>query len=154
MQTRLYTPTFLSIDKPDLARSVERTDKLVVYSGWLHELHDILAAGQPLIFEVENDATGTKLHAGVLEFSGEQHGMAFAPGWMMHSLHCEDGSTVTVRIATLPQITGLRLRPRDPAFLSTVHDPRALLEETLRNFTAVTEGQTLVVHAEGQVCGD
>ena len=74
LQTRLYTPTFLAIDKPELAASLERTDKLVVYSGWLHELHDVLDSGQPLIFEVENDATGSRVHAGILEFSGDQHG--------------------------------------------------------------------------------
>lgn len=149
LQTRLYSPTFLALDKPALAASLERTDKLVVYSGWLHELHDVMASGQPIIFEVENPATGGRLHLGVLEFSNEQHGTCYAPGWALHALHCEDGSNVTVRLATLPRITALRLRPADPSFLQTVHDPRATLEETLRVFTAVTEGQTLVVHAEG-----
>lgn len=134
-----------------MAAALERTDKLVVYSGWLHELHDVLADGAPLVFEVENTATGARVHAGVLEFSSDQHGLAYAPGWLMHGLHAEDGTTVTVRLASLPTITGLRLRPRDPAFLASVDDPRALLEETLRAFTAVTEGQTLVVHAEGTV---
>ena len=52
----------------------------------LPELHSKVASGDPLIFEMHNEAVGKKLFAGVLEFSGEEHNCVYVPGHIMHNL--------------------------------------------------------------------
>ena len=54
---RAYPPSFL-LDKPDLADALERSDKAVLFSGWVRELSDALDTGGPIIFEVVNGGLG------------------------------------------------------------------------------------------------
>ena len=134
-----------------------------MFSGYLRDLSEALedgssgggggggggGEGAPLIFEVVNGAVGKRTHVGVLEFSGELHGVAYLPSWCMHNLAVEEGSECTFRLRSLPKVARLRLRPAEPAAwraLTAAGDAKALLEECLRSHTAVTEGDELVVH--------
>jgi hypothetical protein len=150
---KVFSPAFLSVEKPDTAKVLEQGDKVVLYGGLLRELHYALeeAGGAPLVFELTNESVGAvkkRTHVGVLEFSGEEPNVAYLPAWVMHGLLVEDGSEVQFRLRSLPPIRSLRLRPTDAggAFLRAVSEPRLALEEALRSFTAVTEGDELVVH--------
>lgn len=65
-----------------LVQQLEKSDKLVLYASYVSELSDMLASGSPLIFSLTNEAIGGKVtHVGVLEFSGDQHGVAYVPAW-------------------------------------------------------------------------
>lgn len=143
---RCYSAAFLAVDKPELAATLEQTDKVIMYSGYIRDLQDELDGGGVLIFEVENSAVGKRTHCGVLEFSGDQHGVVYLPSWVMHNLMLEDGAEASLRLRTLPKLRYLRLRPADRSFLEAVADPKAVLEECLHSHTAVTEGDELVVH--------
>jgi ubiquitin fusion degradation protein 1 len=110
------------------------------------ELQADLGRGGTLVFELKNEVIGRSIFCGVLEFSGEERGVAYLPLWIMHNLAVEDGSQVSFRLRSLPTISYLRLQPTDSSFTTVVADPKAALEAELCNFTAVTEGQELVVH--------
>lgn len=117
---RIYSPAFLLPERADLASSLECGDKVVMHSGMLRELADVMeeyaSSAQPLVFEVENKAAGTRTHVGVLEFSGEQPGVAYFPSWVIASLRADDGVMVTMRLRSIPGLRFLRLEPRDADF--------------------------------------
>ena len=113
---RVYSSSFLSLvlERPEKARTLEKQDKAILFSGllrglsciwsstyliWLAnalflfiailrfvELHSKVEAGEPLIFELHNEIVGKKIFCGVLEFSGEEHNCAYIPEWIMHNL--------------------------------------------------------------------
>ena len=114
---QVYGPAFLhATGSATLAKTIEDGDKIVVYSGLLNELHDELERlsthGKPLILEAHNEKTGKKTHVGVLEFSGQEHNVAYLPAWMMHNLQIQDGGYLQFQARQLPTVKYLRMRPR------------------------------------------
>ncbi|XP_039820131.1 ubiquitin recognition factor in ER-associated degradation protein 1-like isoform X1 [Panicum virgatum] len=97
----------------------------------------------PMLFELHNDAAQRISHSGVLEFVAEE-GMIIMPYWMMQNMLLQEGDTVRVKNATLPKGTYVKLQPHTTDFLD-ISNPKAILEKTLRNFSCLTTGDSIMV---------
>jgi len=86
---------------------------------------------------------GKKMHSGVLEFTA-QEGTCGIPYWMMQNLLIEEGSFIKVKSATLPKGTYVKIQPHETAFIE-IANPKAVLENKLRNFSALTEGDIILI---------
>jgi ubiquitin fusion degradation protein 1 len=97
-----------------------------------------------MLFQVENRREGRSTHCGVLEFIADE-GMVYLPYWMMQNLLLQEGDVITLRSATLPKGTFVKLQPHSKDFLD-ISNPRAVLETTLRNFSCLTVGDTIPIN--------
>lgn len=148
----VYSSKFLVSTKPTLAQTLEKGDKLILNSEILRYsdrfIDDFAENGRPLIFQLVHAGSKRATHAGVLEFSGTESGVVYAPSWMMANIGADEGAPVFLRLCTLPKISFLHLVPLDPTFYEAFQDPKVMLEESLRSHTAVTLGDNLVVTLE------
>jgi ubiquitin fusion degradation protein 1 len=97
----------------------------------------------PLMFEVANEKFRDRVtHAGVLEFTAEE-GRVYIPYWMMQNVRLEPNDIVKIESRTLKGATFVRLQPQSVEFLD-ISNPRAVLEQKLRNYSALTEGDTIL----------
>ncbi|EPS95439.1 hypothetical protein FOMPIDRAFT_85367 [Fomitopsis schrenkii] len=87
----------------------------------------------------ENPAAST--HAGVLEFIA-QEGCVHLPHWMMQTLRLKEGDAIRVTGAELPKGQFVKLQAQSTIFLE-ISDPKAVLEQALRNFSALTQGDII-----------
>ncbi|XP_074577470.1 uncharacterized protein LOC141833858 [Curcuma longa] len=126
------------IDKPQL----EMGDKIIMPPSALDRLAS-LHIDYPMLFELYNGATERVSHCGVLEFIAEE-GMIYMPYWMMQNLLLQEGDIVRVKNATLPKGTYVKLQPHTKDFLD-ISNPKAILETTLRNFSCLTTGDSIMV---------
>ncbi|KAG0466661.1 hypothetical protein HPP92_018241 [Vanilla planifolia] len=122
---RCYPTSF--IDKPQL----EGGDKTSLHIEY------------PMLFELCNTTTERVSHCGVLEFIAEE-GMVYVPYWMMQNLLLQEGDTVQIKNATLPKGTYVKLQPHTKDFLD-ISNPKAILETTLRNYSCLTTGDSIMV---------
>ncbi|KAK6240844.1 hypothetical protein SCA6_006233 [Theobroma cacao] len=97
----------------------------------------------PMLFELRNDAAERVSHCGVLEFIAEE-GMIYMPYWMMENLLLQEGDIVRVKNVTLPKGTYVKLQPHTKDFLD-ISNPKAILETTLRNYSCLTTGDSIMV---------
>ncbi|PRW59790.1 ubiquitin fusion degradation 1-like protein isoform X1 [Chlorella sorokiniana] len=134
---RCYPVSFL--DKPE----AERGDKIFLPPSALDRLAQ-LHIDYPMLFQVENRRDARSTHCGVLEFVADE-GMVYMPYWMMENLLLQEGDVVTLRSATLPKGTFVKLQPHSTDFLD-ISNPRAVLETTLRNFSCLTVGDTIPIN--------
>ncbi|KAL7267361.1 ubiquitin fusion degradation protein [Rhizina undulata] len=93
----------------------------------------------PMLFELRNGAKDITTHAGVLEFIAEE-GRVYLPQWMMQTLLLEPGDLLQLKSTDLPSGTFIKLQPQSVSFLDSITDPKAVLENALRNFSALTKG--------------
>ncbi|KAF8651668.1 hypothetical protein HU200_063179 [Digitaria exilis] len=133
---RCYPASFF--DKPHL----EGGDKVIMPPSALDRLAS-LHIEYPMLFELHNDSTQRISHCGVLEFVAEE-GMIIMPYWMMQNMLLQEGDTVRVKNATLPKGTYVKLQPHTTDFLD-ISNPKAILEKTLRNFSCLTTGDSIMV---------
>ncbi|CAG0907946.1 unnamed protein product [Cyprideis torosa] len=92
----------------------------------------------PMLFKLTNSAANRATHCGVLEFIAEE-GKAHIPYWMMRNLCLEEGDMIQVEAVNLPIATYAKFQAQSPAFLD-ITNPKAVLENILRNFACLTEG--------------
>ncbi|KAI8533086.1 hypothetical protein RHMOL_Rhmol11G0268800 [Rhododendron molle] len=153
---RCYPASF--IDKPQ----IENGDKIIMPPSALDRLAS-LHIDYPMLFELRNAATERVSHCGVLEFIAEE-GMIYMPYWMMENLLLQEGDMVRVKNMTLPKGTYVKLQPHTKDFLD-ISNPKAIrtlkmsvnnnklmslilpscLETTLRNFSCLTTGDSIMV---------
>ncbi|KAL4188777.1 hypothetical protein AMTRI_Chr08g203760 [Amborella trichopoda] len=133
---RCYPASF--IDKPQL----ESGDKIIMPPSALDRLAS-LHIDYPMLFELRNPATERVSHCGVLEFIAEE-GMIYVPYWMMENMLLQEGDAVKVKNATLPKGEYVKLQPHTMDFLD-ISNPKAILETTLRNFSCLTTGDSIMV---------
>ncbi|XP_019165548.1 PREDICTED: ubiquitin fusion degradation protein 1 homolog isoform X2 [Ipomoea nil] len=133
---RCYPASF--IDKPHL----ENGDKIIMPPSALDRLAS-LHIDYPMLFELSNAATERVSHCGVLEFIAEE-GMIYMPYWMMENLLLQEGDIVRVKNVTLPKGKYVKLQPHTKDFLD-ISNPKAILETTLRNFSCLTTGDSIMV---------
>ncbi|KAJ3691727.1 hypothetical protein LUZ61_020891 [Rhynchospora tenuis] len=133
---RCYPSSF--IDKPLL----EAGDKIIMPPSALDRLAH-LNVEYPMLFELRNVATSRTSHCGVLEFTAEE-GMIYMPYWMMQNLLLQEGDIITVKNVTLPKGTYVKLQPHTTDFLD-ISNPKAILEKTLRSFSCLTTGDSIMV---------
>ncbi|KAF8405330.1 hypothetical protein HHK36_010234 [Tetracentron sinense] len=160
---RCYPASF--IDKPQL----ESGDKIIMPPSALDRLGELFSVGSsladivfevqnlrlklhfaaslhidyPMLFELRNAATERVSHCGVLEFIAEE-GMIYMPYWMMENMLLQEGDTVRLKNVTLPKGTYVKLQPHTKDFLD-ISNPKAILETTLRNFSCLTTGDSIMV---------
>lgn len=61
---------------------------------------------------------------------------------MMNTLLLEPGDLLQLKSTDLPPGTFIKLQPQSVSFLEYITDPKAVLENALRNFSALTKGDT------------
>ncbi len=91
----------------------------------------------PMLFELRNEASDRATHAGVLEFIADE-GRIYLPHWMMQTLELEQGDLLLAKSTELPQGSYVRIQPQSTDFLD-ISDPKAVLENALRNFSTLTK---------------
>ncbi|KAI3454175.1 hypothetical protein Pfo_010838 [Paulownia fortunei] len=97
----------------------------------------------PLFFQIESYNTDAISHCGVLEFDAEE-GCIHMPEWMMQNLKLQEGDLVILRNASLSKGSYMKLQPHATAF-TELSDPKAVLEKTMRDFTCLSCGDTIMV---------
>ncbi|CAK7329600.1 unnamed protein product [Dovyalis caffra] len=133
---RCYPASF--IEKPQ----IESGDKIIMPPSALDRLAS-LHIDYPMLFELRNAATERVSHCGVLEFIAEE-GMIYMPYWMMENLVLQEGDIVRVKNVTLPKGKYVKLQPHTKDFLD-ISNPKAILETTLRNYSCLTTGDSIMV---------
>ncbi|XP_027355898.1 ubiquitin fusion degradation protein 1 homolog [Abrus precatorius] len=133
---RCYPASF--IEKPQ----IENGDKIIMPPSALDRLA-FLRIDYPMLFELRNGAAERVSHCGVLEFIADE-GTIYVPYWMMQNLLLQEGDTVRVKNVSLPKGTYVKLQPHTKDFFD-ISNPKAILETTLRNFSCLTTGDTIMV---------
>jgi ubiquitin fusion degradation protein 1 len=133
---RCYPASFFG--KPHL----EGGDKVIMPASALDRLAS-LHIEYPMLFELRSGATDRVSHCGVLEFVAEE-GMIIMPYWMMQNMLLQEGDIVRVKNAALPKGTYVKLQPHTSDFLG-ISNPKAILEKTLRSFSCLTTGDSIMV---------
>jgi len=107
----------------------------------LNELAD--SQQYPLLFRITNPHTKMVTHCGVLEFTAKQ-GTVSMPEWIMNNLGVSEQTTVEISNVILSPATFIKLQPQSKDFLE-IYDPKAVLEKTLRSYSAVTKGENILI---------
>ncbi|PFH54271.1 hypothetical protein AMATHDRAFT_544 [Amanita thiersii Skay4041] len=98
----------------------------------------------PWMFQLRNPSNAAaSTHAGVLEFIAEE-GCVHLPHWMMSTLRLNEGDPIRVTGTELPKGKLVKLQAQTVHFLE-VSDPKAVLEQALRNFSALTQGDIIEI---------
>ncbi|KAI7817927.1 ubiquitin fusion degradation protein UFD1 [Gamsiella multidivaricata] len=103
----------------------------------------------PMLFELTRGSQST--HAGVLEFIAEE-GRVYLPHWMMKTLTLSEGDLVTVKSVGLPLGSFVKIQPQSVDFLD-ISDPKAVLENALRNFSTLTVGDNIEISYNEKIYG-
>ncbi|XP_017421222.1 uncharacterized protein LOC108331106 isoform X1 [Vigna angularis] len=133
---RCYSASF--IEKPE----IENGDKIIMPASALDHLA-FLRIDYPMMFELTNGASERVSHCGVLEFTADE-GTIYMPYWMMQNMLLQEGDTVRVKYSSLPKGTYVKLQPHTKDFFD-ISNPKAILETTLRKFSCLTTGDTIMV---------
>ncbi|KAK3206314.1 hypothetical protein Dsin_020360 [Dipteronia sinensis] len=134
---RCYPVSF--IDKPHL----ENGDKIVMPPSALDRLAS-MHIEYPMLFELKNSSSERVTHCGVLEFIADE-GVIYLPYWMMQNMLLQEGDVVKVKNASLAKGSYVKLQPHTTDFLD-ISNPKAILETTLRSYSCLTTGDTIMVH--------
>ncbi|KAI0737671.1 ubiquitin fusion degradation protein UFD1-domain-containing protein [Irpex lacteus] len=98
----------------------------------------------PFMFKLSNPSNpAASTHAGVLEFIAEE-GVCHLPHWMMQTLRLNEGDPIRVTGTELPKGKFVKLQPQTVHFLE-ISDPKAVLEQALRSFSALTQGDIIEI---------
>jgi len=106
----------------------------------------------PWMFKLRNPQNpAASTHAGVLEFIAEE-GIVHLPYWMMKTLRLSEGDAVRITGTELPKGRFVKLQAQHVHFLE-ISDPKAVLEQALRNFTVLTQGDIIEISYNSIVFG-
>ncbi|PVU84604.1 hypothetical protein BB560_005015 [Smittium megazygosporum] len=95
------------------------------------------------MFAITNPSNGKTTNAGVLEFTADE-GHVYLPDWLMKSLELNTRDFVSVENVSLSLGTFVKIQPQSADFLD-ISDHRAVLENALRNFSALTAGDMFTI---------
>ncbi|CDR43398.1 CYFA0S12e00100g1_1 [Cyberlindnera fabianii] len=105
----------------------------------------------PMLFELSNEDKGLKTCSGVLEFVAEE-GRVYVPKWMMSTLQVKPGSVLRVASVDVPLGKFVKIEPQSVDFLD-ISDPKAVLENVLRNFATLTIGDIIEISYNNKIYG-
>ncbi|KAH9952125.1 UFD1-domain-containing protein [Amylocystis lapponica] len=106
----------------------------------------------PWMFKLRNPANAAaSTHAGVLEFIAEE-GCVHLPQWMMATLRLNEGDPIRITGAELPKGKMVKLQAQSVHFLE-ISDPKAVLEQALRHFSVLTQGDIIEISYNSMVFG-
>ncbi|KAJ4475234.1 ubiquitin fusion degradation protein I [Lentinula edodes] len=98
----------------------------------------------PWQFQLRNPSNpAAETHAGVLEFIAEE-GVAYLPYWMMRTLRLNEGDPIRITGAELPKGKLVKLQAQSVHFLE-ISDHKVVLENQLRNFSTLTQGDIIEI---------
>ncbi|KAF3918894.1 hypothetical protein ABW20_dc0104573 [Dactylellina cionopaga] len=120
---------------PTSRESLNYGGKVIMPASALDKLTR-LHISYPMLFELHN-GKGKLTHCGVLEFVADE-GRIYLPQWIMQTLLLEPGDLLQVKSTDLPAGSFIKLQPQSVEFLD-ITDPKAVLENALRNFSALTK---------------
>jgi len=121
---------------------VERGGKIIMPPSALDQLTRLNIV-YPMLFKLTNKKTGRETHCGVLEFVADE-GKSYLPFWMMRNLMMNEGDMIQIESVSLPVATFSKFQPSSPEFLE-ISNPKAVLENTLRNFACLTTGDVIAI---------
>ncbi|KAH8106828.1 UFD1-domain-containing protein [Cristinia sonorae] len=125
--------------------------KVIMPPSALANLTNLEIAG-PWCFQLRNPLNpAASTHAGVLEFIAPE-GQVYLPYWMMKTLRLEEGDRIRITGTELPKGKMVKLQAQQVHFLE-IHDPKAVLEQALRNFSALTQGDIIEISYNSIVFG-
>ncbi|EIJ89034.1 ubiquitin fusion degradation protein 1 [Nematocida parisii] len=101
----------------------------------------------PYIFKISANDNISYTHVGVQEFIDEPD-EAILPNWLYDQLAL-DGSPVEITYVSLPKGEFIRLLPQSKDFLE-IENPKASLEDSLRNYQVLSEGDTISLYIESE----
>ncbi|XP_010469996.1 PREDICTED: ubiquitin fusion degradation protein 1 homolog [Camelina sativa] len=133
---RCYPVTF--IEKAHL----EKGDKIIMPPSALDRLAS-LHIEYPMLFQLSNVSVEKTSHCGVLEFTADE-GFVYLPYWMMLNMSLQEGDILQVKNISLVKGTYIKLQPHTQDFLD-ISNPKAILETTLRSYSCLTTGDTIMV---------
>ncbi|KAJ2913439.1 hypothetical protein MD484_g6977, partial [Candolleomyces efflorescens] len=106
----------------------------------------------PWTFQLRNPSNpAASTHAGVLEFIAEE-GVVHLPYWMMKTLRLNEGDPIRITGTELQKGKFVKLQAQSVLFLE-ISDPKAVLEQALRNFSALTQGDIIEISYNSMVFG-
>ncbi|CAL8129562.1 unnamed protein product [Orchesella dallaii] len=103
----------------------------------------------PMLFKLTNVADNRYTHCGVLEFVADE-GKMYIPYWMMRNLMIDEGAMIQVESATLPVASFSKFEPQSAEFLD-ITNPKAMLENALRNFACLTTGDMIAIRYNDRI---
>ncbi|OQR73246.1 ubiquitin fusion-degradation protein-like [Tropilaelaps mercedesae] len=121
---------------------VERGNKVIMPSSALRRL-TLFSTTYPMMFRIRNVRLLRESHCGVLEFSAEE-GRCLLPFWLMRLLLLNEGDLIEIISEQLSVGTFARFQPQSVDFLD-ISDPRAVLEQQLRNFACLSTGDVIAI---------
>ena len=137
---RCHSVSLLAAEQQRDPNLLEYSDKIILPPSCLEKLAQ-LEIQYPMMFELINTRDAKRrIHCGVLEFIA-QEGMAFLPYWMMENLRLNEGDIIHLRSATIQKGSYVKLQPQTTDFIK-ISNPKAVLEQSLRSFSALTKGET------------
>lgn len=146
---RTYNEYFKAYSMAMLNNGRERANvsyggKIILPPSALAQLTS-LEIESPWLFSLKNPTNpAASTHAGVLEFIAEE-GVAHLPYWMMKTLRLNEGDPIRIAGTTLPKGQRVKLQPQTVDFLELA-DPKAVLEQALRNFSTLTQGDIVEIN--------
>uniref|UniRef100_A0A1A9WE07 Ubiquitin fusion degradation protein 1 homolog n=1 Tax=Glossina brevipalpis TaxID=37001 RepID=A0A1A9WE07_9MUSC len=123
-------------------QDVENGGKIIMPPSALDTLTR-LNVEYPMLFKLINNKKGRHSHAGVLEFVADE-GKCYLPYWMMDNLLLEEGDILTIESVSLPVAKFSKFQPHSTDFLD-ITNPKAVLENALRNFACLTTGDVIAI---------
>ncbi|CAH0758763.1 unnamed protein product [Diatraea saccharalis] len=129
-------------------QDVERGGKIIMPPSAL-ELLTRLNIEYPMIFKLTNKKMKRVTHCGVLEFVADE-GKVYLPHWMMANLLLEEGALLQIENVSLPVATFSGFQPLSEDFLD-ITNPKAVLENCLRNFSCLTTGDVIAIKYNSKV---
>ncbi|XP_041972065.1 ubiquitin fusion degradation protein 1 homolog [Aricia agestis] len=129
-------------------QDVERGGKIIMPPSALESLTR-LNIEYPMIFKLTNKKTKRITHCGVLEFVADE-GKVYLPHWMMANLVLEEGAIIQIESVSLPVATFSKFQPLSEDFLD-ITNPKAVLENCLRNFSCLTTGDVIAIKYNSKV---
>lgn len=103
----------------------------------------------PMLFQLTAEENSCRTSCGVLEFIAEE-GRVYLPQWMMETLQVSAGSLIEIESVDLPSGSFVKIEPQSTDFLD-ISDPKAVLENALRNFSTLTVGDIFQINYNNKV---
>lgn len=103
----------------------------------------------PMLFRIASGGKCT--HTGVLEFTAEE-GRVYVPQWAADALAVNPGQVVSVETCDLPLGNYVKIEPQLVDFLD-ISDPKAVLENALRNFSCLSVDDIIQISYNDTVYG-
>jgi len=129
-------------------KDVERGGKIIMPPSALDHLTRLNIV-YPMLFKLTNKKTNRVTHCGVLEFVADE-GKVYLPYWMMRNLLLEEGGMVHIENEPLPVATYSKFQPQSADFLD-ITNPKAVLENALRNFACLTTGDMIAIEYNDKI---